>query len=68
MPSPIPNLNYIQPNPAAVENPGAVTQVGCVYCLRDEVYAPASVIYQWAGYSLCMTHAKEAIKAAQPAQ
>lgn len=40
--------------------PGESTQVGCVWCLKENVDAPASfgIIYYWGGTSTCGRHLK----------
>lgn len=64
MPSPIPTPVYID---LGVNKPGGTTQTGCVHCLREGVHAPQEVIYLYGGYSLCMTHAQNALQGAQNA-
>lgn len=61
MPSPIPSPLYGGPPTTAVQQPGATTQFGCVYCLKDGEYAPLTVVYHVGGYSMCLKHAKDAM-------
>lgn len=44
----------------AVINPEESTQIGCVYCLGENVEAPSTfgIVYMWQGTSLCARHVK----------
>lgn len=44
----------------AVRKPGAVTQVGCVWCLQENTDAPSTfdIVYYWGGTSMCARHMK----------
>lgn len=44
----------------AARRPGE-TQVGCVYCLSENIDAPAAgdIIYHWGGNSVCTGHMKK---------
>lgn len=43
-----------------VRTPGEPTQVGCVWCLKENVDAPSafSIVYYWGGTSMCGRHLK----------
>lgn len=47
----------------AVRIPGEATQVGCVYCLAENVDSPATggIVYYWNGTSMCGTHIKKVV-------
>lgn len=41
------------------------TQVGCVYCLRENIDAPVAmdIVYHWGGNSVCVGHMKQILAA-----
>lgn len=41
-----------------VRRPGAATQTGCVWCLKENVDSPATfdIVYYWGGTSMCGRH------------
>jgi hypothetical protein len=43
-----------------VSNPDETTQIGCVYCLGENIEAPSTfgTVYLWQGTSLCARHVK----------
>lgn len=43
-----------------VRKPGASTQVGCVWCLKENIDAPSTfdIVYYWGGTSTCGRHLK----------
>lgn len=43
-----------------VRKPGESTQVGCVWCLKENVDAPSTfdIVYYWGGTSMCGRHLK----------
>lgn len=48
----------------SVRLPGDETQVGCVWCLQENIDAPASsgIIYYWGGTSMCARHMKSTLE------
>ena len=42
----------------AVRKPGVATQVGCVWCLKENLDAPSTfdIVYYWGGTSMCARH------------
>lgn len=44
----------------AVRKPGDATQVGCVWCLKENIDAPSTfdIVYYWGGTSTCGRHLK----------
>lgn len=43
-----------------VSNPGVPTQVGCVWCLKENIESPSTfdIIYYYSGTSSCGRHLK----------
>lgn len=42
----------------SVRKPEETTQIGCVWCLKENVNSPASfnIVYYWGGTSMCARH------------
>ena len=43
-----------------VVDQGESTQIGCVYCLGENIEAPSTfgIVYMWQGTSMCSRHVK----------
>lgn len=52
-----------------VSNPEENTQIGCGYCLGENVEAPATfgVAYLWQGTSMCARHFRQHVMGAKSA-
>lgn len=63
----IPSNKWEEVEHLTVRTPGETTQVGCVYCLSENVDAPvpASVVYYVGGTSMCSRHVREVHKSNQ---